>query len=443
MRVIFPFPSEMEAAGYESLAYCPFLLSFDGSYPDAPNRYLRERSLCEWLPKLRAAWDEDSDIGGIEFQTKESCAGMAKRLLEFLLWCDAKAYDWRTIQYATLIKEWQTGMLSGTCSRSGRKLVATTVNGRIHEATLFLVWAWERGLRERFIVPLKPIASRPRSNGRQPATNTEHQSKKRVGLVPTSPSKLLLPSPKEVGTWLHQVRLLKGTVKGMCCELIPSTGIRISECIQWRVDTLPERERWEIVDGHVPCTIRFGVKGGKISPGSLEGTKPREILVPVDLAERMDHYRKWQRPTQIRRWISAAKTKQERDRRTRERQPSQLWLGETSNRPFSNSQLYQDWKGVPACPASWHPHAGREFFAVELIVAHTRRMMETNSQTTVPPMNWLIGAMAGQVRIILMPLLGHVSEDTTHLYLRAARARLVMEIGHPAMRWQEYVDAED
>ena len=147
--------------------------------------------------------------------------------------------------------------------------------------------------------------------------------------------------------------------------------------------------------------------------------------------------------TQIRRWISAAKTKQERDRRTRERQPSQLWLGETSNRPFSNSQLYQDWKGVPACPASWHPHAGREFFAVELIVAHTRRMMETNSQTTVPPMNWLIGAMAGQVRIILMPLLGHVSEDTTHLYLRAARARLVMEIGHPAMRWQEYVDAED
>jgi integrase len=443
MRVIFPIPSEMNAAGYQSLAYCPFLLSCDGSYLDAPNRYLRERGLCEWLPKLRSAWDQDTDVGGIEFQTKESCGAMARRLLEFLLWCNAKALDWENIQYSTLINEWQAGMLSGTCSRSGRKLVATTVNGRVHEATLFLVWASERGLREGFIVPLKSVASQPRPNGRQPTTKAAKQAKKRIGVVSTPPSKLLLPDPKEVGVWLHQVRLLKGPVKGLCCELIASTGIRISECIQWRVDTLPKREDWQIIDDDVSCTIRFGVKGPKISPGSLEGTKPREILVPLDLAERIDHYQKWQRPTQIRRWIAASKTKQERDRRARSAQPSQLWLGEKSNRPFSKSQLYQDWKGVPACPANWHPHAGREFFAVELIVEHTRLMMKTNGQTTVPPMNWLIGAMSGQVRIIVMPLLGHVNEETTNLYLRAARARLVMEIGHPAMRWQDYVDAEE
>jgi len=318
MRVIFPVPREMELAGYPSLAHCPFLLASDGSYPDAANRYLRERALCEWLPKLRAAWDGDCDVSGLAFQTKNSCEAMARRLLEFLMWCGNAKYDWRTVEYADLICEWQAGMMLGTCSRSGRKLAATTVNARIHEASLFLVWASERGLRERFIVPLR--TARLRGYGhRSPKTATTKREivKKRVGTLPARSSRLVLPTPKQVGSWLHQVRVLRGQVKSLCCELIVSTGIRISECMQWRVNTLPPRALWEIIDDQVLCTIKFGVKGGKIAPGSLEGTKPREVLVPTDLAERIDHYRMWQRPTQIRRWVAAGKTKQERDLRAR------------------------------------------------------------------------------------------------------------------------------
>jgi len=329
-------------------------------------------------------------------------------------------------------------MLSGIASHSGRQLKPTTVNGRVHEACLFLVWAEERGLRGRFLVPIRPARTHavpfPPHVGAHP--------KQRVGKLPIPRSRLVLPSPEEVGRWLNRVRILKGQVKTMCCELILSTGIRISECNQWRVNTLPHRGAWQIIDGHVVCTIKFGVKGGKIQPGSLEGTKPREILVPLELAERIDYYRNFQRPTQIRRWIHSGESKSERDRRARLKQPDRLWLGERSNRPFSNSQLYQDWTGVPGCSPRWHPHCGREFFAVDLIATHTRRLIEATGQTSAPPMNWLIGTLGGHVRTILTPLLGHADENTTNLYLRAARARLVKEIGHPALRWQDFTDAE-
>lgn len=441
MRLVFPDPDFLSKAGYPSLAYCPFLIDEAGDYHDAASRYFRERALGEWVPKYRIN-RQDEDSSDLRFLTRASCEALGKRVRAFLTWCLREGKNWKSVDYTEdLIFGWQKGMLDGTASESGQRLSFKTINNRVSEAAYFLTWAYERGLREPFRALVTERAL-PASGSGKSSRSTKRVGTARVGSLPEPITRLLIPNPKDVGRWLAQVRILKGTVKALCCELVISTGVRLSECIQWRVQTLPPRTAWQLIDGNVVVEVRHGNKGRKIEPGSLESARPRDVLVPLDLAERIERYRTFQRPTQIRRWIRAGATKAERDRRARLGSPDQLWLGPRSNQPFSNSQLYQDWTSVPGCPQGWHPHVGREFFAVETLVAHTRSMLQTASATEVPSFDWLHVLMAGQVRIILQPLMGHVSEDTTNLYLKALRMRLVEEFGHPALRWQDFCDGE-
>ena len=437
MRIATPCAPEMDAAGYSALCHIPFLVSDAGEYLDIPNRYLRERALGEWVPKLRVN-QQDEESRQARLLTKASCMAMAKQIRHFLEWCSATDKDWREVQYLEdLVLQWQFGLLAGNCSPSGRPLSAGTVNHRVSEATYFLVWAQERGFRSRVSVKTAPT-----TGFRGGATRKRHSTAQRAAALAVPPSQMSLPSPEAVGRWLSAIALQRGPVKRLCCELIVSTGIRLGECVAWRYDTLPPREAWHVVNGEVEVEIRFGCKGPKLHPGSDEALRPRSILVPLGLAERIDAYRAYQRPVQIRRWARSATDAVERARRARLAPPARLWLGERSNRPFSSSQLYQTWRSVADCPPGWHPHAGRAFFAVERLVEHTRMMLETHASDDVPSMDWLYGIMANQVQIILRPLMGHLSDDTTYIYLKAVRARLASEVGHPAVRWQQYCDDE-
>lgn len=439
VRLLFPDPAPIIDAGYSSLAHCPFLIDASGSYPDAANRYLRERALAEWKPKYRIN-RQDEDAFGLRFLTKKSCEALGKRLVAFFQWCERTGKDWREVDYTNdLVFGWQKAMLDGSGTASGARLSVKTINPRISEASYFLTWAYERGLRPPFKAVITDAAVPKPGSGR-----TTHLSRRvgtaRVGALPEPPSRLVIASPQEVGRWISQIKACRGVVKALCCELIISTGVRISECIQWRVWTLPPHADWELVDGKVLVRVRHGNKGRKLAPASTESARPREVLVPLDLAERIDHYRAFQRPNQLRRWVRSGRTAEERAARARTAAPDQLWLGPKSNRPFSNSQFYQDWRSVPACPVGWHPHAGREFFAVETLVEHTRTMLALHRLESIPSADWLHGLLGGQVRLILQPLMGHVSEDTTNLYLRAIRSRIVLEGGHPALRWQDFCE---
>ena len=436
MRIVFPDVDSMEHAGFQSIAHVPFLIDDNGNYLDAANRYLRERALAEWTPRLRIN-QQDEEAQAARYLTRQTCKVMAKQLRYLFSWCDASGRDWRLITYTEdLIFNWQHGLLKGKLSPSGKPLSAQTVNARISEATYFLVWAQERGLRGPVRVQISAKTSGHKQ--RKGYKSSPTQRTVRAGALPTPPAQLRLPTPKRVGAWLHAVSVRKGAVKGLCCETIISTGVRLAECIKWKVDTLPPRDEWEISDGEVEITLRFGCKGPKKFPDSDEAARPRNILMPVCLAERLEHYRNYQRPRQLQRWVQSAKSASERAWRERQPHPRELWLGERSNRPFSGSQLYQSWVGVLECPRGWHPHVGREFYAVERLVAHTRGLMQSHGTGAVPGLDWLYGVMASQVRIILQPVMGHVSEDTTYIYLRAVRSRLAAEVGHPAMRWQDY-----
>ena len=368
---------------------------------------------------------------------------MARKLCAFFSWLSVDGIAWKEVEYSDLILIWQVGLLNGDKASKGAPVSHRYVNALIQEACLFLSWASDRGYRPPFRIPVRLTRSSSKGSGRHSHSHKRPKSVIRAGTLPPRPSQLVLPTPQDVAKWLKQVERLKGPVKSLCCELILTTGMRISEVIQWRTDTLPPKSEWRLIDGKVPVLIKWGVKGGKVSPGSMEGTKQREILVPHELAERIDHYRAWQRPGQIRKWVNSAATSEERSQRLHSAKTDRLWLGDSSNSPFSTNQLYQDWTRVPGCPNGWHPHKGRHYFAVDLLVEHTSELLKSRDMEGCPPMDWLIGTLSSQVRLILMPLLGHVSEETSNIYLRATWARLSLRVSHPSIRWQDFLEDRD
>jgi hypothetical protein len=437
MRVVFPNAQQMKNLGYAKLAYVPFLISEDGDYPAAANRYLRERACLEWRPPIIGR------EGYCRFntqQTVKSLDAMARRLMELLLWCENVGVCWQDVTYlGDLIDRWQVGMLDGSVSRSQKKLAIETVNSRISEACYFLSWAAERGYRNSFTVLTRVCApNKGNSIGKKRVG-----SERRVGELVSRSRSLSLPSDDVIANWHAKLKVRYGEVIALFAECLMRTGLRISEATMFREQDFPKknfgfecnewREDW-LSAGEVPCTIRMGIKGPKVARGSQESLKPRTIYLPIDLADRMDHYRREGRNTLIARWVSAGKTKEEREKRRKSIKTDLFWIGK-KGRPLSNSWIRQTWSSELAMHWKWCPHMARHLFAVVTLVTYIRDLLSHLKMAVIPSLGWLHGLMAGQISIILTPLMGHMSEETTLLYLTAARERLFSEFKHPTLMW--------
>jgi hypothetical protein len=442
MKVLFPVPERMVDLGYPKLAFCPYLIDEDGSYLPEASQYLRERSLGEWIPRIG---QDGPEARTAVVQTSKSRESMARRLIEFLRWCQRNERDWRTVSYLDdLLGEWQPGLLLGTESTSRRKLKNETVNGLLNEAVLFSTWSAIRKYREPFHVLTKPTRVQ-RSAGNRSHSHRKLATQVRQGALPPIPSLLTLPTDDQLRQWLSQVHLLRGPVKRLECETIIRTGMRITECNELLVTDVPAKVngQWPrdvLEDDKVRVWLHRGVKGQKVHTGSLESVKPRHVYLPLDLADRIDHYVKEGRSTLIQRAIQKIEDKEERQRRMRAPKSQRLWIGEVSGRPFTTGMLYKAWTSVPSCPENWHPHSGRDFFAVDTLVSYMRAKVEQNRLNKLSGLRdlaWLDGLMRDQIRILLSPLLGHVSEETSMIYLKAAKRRLVEEFSHPALIWDE------
>lgn len=428
----------MESLNHAKLAYCPFLIdAIDGSYPPEPNQFLRERGLAEWIPRLGQSAERKGKASVLTAKSRETTARL---ISEFFRWCRNTGKNWRNVDYLDdLLGEWQPGLLDGTASFTGKQLRATTVNALVSEAAYFLTWAADRGYRPPFNVLLNRT-SITLSKGDHSRSHDKKEIEIRIGTLTVPPQHIILPTDEQIKKWLRQVHFLRGPVKALACETIIRTGLRISECNQLLATDIPSKVngQWKkewLTAGEVPVWVHRGIKGPKISPGSLESTRPREVFLPLDLADRIVEYINEGRSTLMMRAISSIKDKKERERRMRETRPSRIWVGEKSGLPFTNGMLYKAWTNVPACPSNWHPHEGRSFFAVETIVQYMRDMMEHHSIKEVSRIGWLDGLMLGQIRIILSPVMGHVCDKTTQIYLKGAKQRLVEVFGHPAIQW--------
>lgn len=443
MKTLFPDPQRMLDLDHARLSYCPYLIADDGSYPREANQYLRERSCAEWIPRLgQSAWKKE---GKAVVQTKASREAMARRLSEFLRLCVRIGKDWRTADYENdLLDTWQTGLLDGSLSSSGKKLTNGTTNALISEAAYFLTWAADRNYRAAFTVTLN-VARVGKSSGQHTYSDQKTPTQTRMGSLTPIPSFSMLPTNKEIETWLHEVHYLRGPVKRLACEMIVRTGVRITEDVELQLSDIPAKvdgvwPRSSVSSDGVAVRLHRGNKGRKISPGSLESVNPRTIYIPFDLAERIDHYIREVRSTLILRGINRLSDKSARQRRMKGPKSTHLWIGERYGLPFSSGMLYKAWTNVPSCPEDWHPHIGREFYAVETMVAYAKNLCEARGVFQVTGVNrlgWLDALLSQQIKIILTPTMGHVSEETTSLYLRKMKHRLVEIMGHPAIMWAE------
>jgi integrase len=442
MFLLFPDPQRMTDLGHVKLANCPFLITKDGSYPREANQYLRERSFAEWQPRLGQLASQN---GKIVIQTRKSRESMGRRLIEFFKMCERSEpqMDWQSVSYDDLL-DWQSGLLLGTQSSSGKALKNGTVNALITEAIYFLTWAADRTYRQPFSILLNEVRIK-NSSGKYSHNSKITSIQTRVGALRLKPDFSMLPTNLEIEKWLHQVHFLRGPVKHLCCEMICRTGLRITECIELQLDDIPKKVNGEwpstvIENNSLRIRVHRGNKGKKVSPGSLESTTPRYVYIPIDLAERIDHYIQVVRSTFILRAIDRIKNKEERQRRMRSPKPTHLWVGEVSGLPFSSKMLYKAWTSVPAYPPHFHPHKGREFFAVETMVNYMLDLLKARGVFQIDGVNklgWLDSLMSNQIRVILTPLMGHINQETTELYLKKMKHRLIDVMGHPAIRWAE------
>lgn len=434
MRLVLPPPGAFNHA--PKLQFVPILIGDDGSYPIEANRYLDERCNGEWaLPGQGAL--------APKIPTLKSRVDIASRLALFLDWAKGNTNgDWKKISYQEhILESYQPELLSGKGSSSGKPLDPKTVNLYAGEACLFLAWAAERGYRPAIKIPTRRtslVLSSATSTSTRVTRSVEH----RVGQLSAPEAPILVPSNEEVERWLAAVRLLS-PVKSLIFELILRCGLRISEANQMRVTCFPDRSyvgeaRWKpewIASGKIPMTLKYGTKGGKVTPASQLGTKWRTIYVPIDLADRVWHYKTIVRPTML--YRLRRKENPEGGRTDR------LWLGESKFQPVSNEMLRRVWKSAPHCPPGWHPHLGRHFFAIDQLCELTRSHLQLKrlGVASDADFGWLHGLLAGQIQMILSPLMGHVSEKTTMLYLRAAMAKIALDRGHPSVRWNEIIDS--
>jgi hypothetical protein len=141
-KVFFPDPERLAAHGYESVAHVPVIFDSSGRYCREHNRYLRERARLEWHPG-----------GGADIPRGRTLGNIAERLLSFVLWCEARGIEWRTVTYDDVLR-YQKEQISGKWSRRGIGLSPSTANQRADEATNFLRWAVDRSLRGPFGVKM-------------------------------------------------------------------------------------------------------------------------------------------------------------------------------------------------------------------------------------------------------------------------------------------------
>lgn len=412
----------MREAGFSALSHIPFVLGEAWLYHDAASWYLRDRAMLTYVPAI----DSGAAQASGRYPTRKSLENFARALTNFLEWCEARQFDWRTIEYTQhLVNGYQAEMERGSWSVSGKKLSARTINGRVGEACHFLDWAGQRGLREPFkvITVIKTVSQPTHRNSRG---HEAIQKTVRAGRVRPDPVHLRLPTDAEVDAWHRSVRIKSGYTKALMCELILKTAIRREEACQWRVDTLPlDRSDWLIRGDSVTVTIEYGTKGTKTREGddSVEDDErgpARSIVMPLSLAEKLAHYREFLRPANRAKFVRGAPN--DAERRARRRAPNNLlFLSDTTGRPVRASRLYDAWTSASRLPfVGWSPHGGRHFWACKTLIAaierHRRDAGGNVPAASLSP-TWIHGCASDALLLEIKPQLGHVDPSTTELYI--------------------------
>lgn len=399
-KLFYPDAEQLCRFGFESVANVPVLFDGSGQYCREHNRYLRERAMGEAGLGRPAPWDEEN------IPLAKTVENIARHLCVYLDWCDHRSVDWRNVDYKNGILRFQNDMALGRWSLSGKNIAPRTANQRADEATAFLAWAADRGLRPALEVKYK-VVKRPlgtklpglgvalvRSRqGRRPESDSED-----VGKVS------FLPQPKQVTTWLHAVRKKKGYAKYLASRFVLEAGTRLFETIAIEEHQIPTK-----------VTLDELTSAGQVSaPVNLvvtKGGKPRTISVAIAF---LMEIRKWLDG----RWLTLRYLWH---RRTKRPPSSRVFLSDARDHegtPISGARLYDCFHTVEPRPAKWHTHFGRHTYAC-FYVLHALDHEATAAGRALSDMgaDWVVARGTWYLKT-LRKQLGHTNEETTDLYLR-------------------------
>lgn len=396
--VFLPDEGAMVKAGFDYVGEVPAIFDENWSYQKAASRYLRDRSKGE-------AFALDVELR--RFPVPSSMRQYAYKLADFLAWCDWIKRSWKEVEYhRDLVRRYQQHMLQGDWAvEQGKKLAPSTVNGRVDEAVWFCSWAARRGLRKPFEAQMKNIHRK--IGGTHSDSHKSAMAKTRTGKARVKPKYLRIPNPTMIEEWLRRFAVERGKTKALMAELILRTAIRREEAAQWRTDYLPEdRRKWEVTGDYVSVLLQYGTKGDN----------PRHIDVPLQIAERLVHYRDVIRPKSRIQYVKSGATDEEKKRRLREKEP-RLFLSEYYGTPITGKKLYEAWHEVGGAPIEgWSPHLGRHYWTCMTLLERYEERMKLLGQGAVVTADWATALARDDILMFVQPQLGHIDKATSEAY---------------------------
>lgn len=398
--LFFPEQTRLTQLGYGRVAHVPVLFDREGRYCREINRYLRARATLEWHPSM------DAISVGRDFPRPASLRSMAYELKNFTEWCCHRGLDWRCLSYDE-IETYQRELLDGRwAARPRHRLKAGTANARADQATHFLRWASDRELRSPFKVPMiekmRPVRSGRTSTASLAITRVRAGRAKRSNTEQVAKI-VMLPTVEEVRGWLVSLRKRRGYAKALACRMIVEVGLRRMEVSGLTIDVIPSMEALEELRGR-------GHPSAPVSIAVTKGGRPRTVQIPLPLAR------------ELRTWIDTHRmTLTLRFKRRTGAMPSNwLFLSDApgfEGIPLAGHTIYKAFKSAPR-PATWHPHFGRHVFACFYVLQALKLdAAAAGGSVADQGADWL--QLRGRFWLdMLRRQLGHVSEETTDLYLR-------------------------
>jgi hypothetical protein len=415
-KVVEPRSAELEKAGFGRVARLPFILdSRPGIHRDG-SEYLVERGLGTWNPS------RPGEVGNRP--SEKSIRNYASWLCNFLEWCETRGVNPMNANYVDHINgDYQTELVAGLWGSTGRPLSPKTVNRYVDVATDFVEWMAAKGKRPPVVVPLvtRSLRSQRASATGDPRLRT-HQVRK--GRVREAPSELRMPTDFEVDSWLESIYVEKGRTFGLMCETVLMTAVRRQEVASWRVDTLPvDPADWLIVNPTadikhqmVAVSLRYGTKGRDYGHdhGDKIGPK-RTIKIPLHLAEKLHTYRTRVRPRLLQKWVAQARgLKAQRERLDNS---VHLFLNPEGVRQ-SVSGFYNAWKSGKLPYKEWSPHLGRHWWSCSTLMQEIGAGRKHQELTCEGQGTLTAILLTELIQLKIVPQLGHISSDTTRLYVQ-------------------------
>jgi integrase len=233
-----------------------------------------------------------------------------------------------------------------------------------------------------------------------------------------------LPTTAAVKAWLDAVRARRGTAKYLACRFILEVGARREETELLEVDQWPTseaiREAYSARSEHVFMDLYL-----------TKGDRPRSVKVPLAFAER------------VRVWIDEKRsTYAYRHFQNTKKRTKRLFLSDAvgaHGAPISAQTIYRCFHEVNPRPEGWSPHKGRHAFACFFVLHALETEAKPAGGVAAKGADWIMSRGDFWLRL-LRAQFGHVSEDTTHIYLRwLATAFGLAEL---ASGWHRYLEGD-